>query len=698
MTPPDQTNAARPAGSAPQRADQVWVILPTYNEAENVERIVSRVRDQLSTHGVRFRVLVVDDASPDGTGQLADRLADADDRVRVLHRAGKEGLAAAYLAGFSLALANGADIVVQMDCDGSHDPAVIPRMLRSLNDGADVVVGSRYVAGGCTDWSAARRLLSRLGSAYARAILRVPVRDLTGGFKAFRSSVLASLGLSELHCRGFGFQIETTYRALRAGFQVSEIPIRFVDRRVGTSKMSWRIALEAFRAVPRLRIQRVRLLPSADGPLRVLMLTRGVVRLATGAGGAELAAYQLSRALVAEGHRVSMVTDFELADEDEFPGLTMVSLDSRLVRWAARVPGVFPNWLTRHLAGNVAVALRGRRLLREQPHDLVHAHGALSAVLMSVLWRVPVVYTEHDAPPWLCRYRSRCERVVRRVIFRTINVLAFRRADRVGATFAALREDAIRRFRLAETKVTTIANGTNISVFQVPTMTPAENALDAALRDGGDPVEFEDYCLFVGRLESRKAPDLLLHALAKVSEANCVFVGDGPMRGGLERLAAELEIRDRVAFLGYVRSADLPAIYSSAQLLVLPSVSEAMPLVVLEAMACATPVLASRIAGLPTAVHDYETGLLVDPGDVGQLALAMRFLLRDRDLLRRMSDEARRTIHKRFMWSAVAAEYVSMYRSLAGGPPPLPVSLPPTREPHVLIPAAQALETPSHDS
>ena len=430
----------------PPPDESVWVVLPTYNEAENLERMVDAVRSCLTERAVRFRILVVDDGSPDGTGAIADGLAAADERLRVLHRIAKEGLAQAYVAGFAYALAHGATVVVQMDCDGSHDPAVIPRMLDALDAGADLVIGSRYVAGGGTDWTAGRRLLSRAGSAYARAILRVPVRDLTGGFKAIRADVLASLDLSRLYCKGFGFQIEVTYRALRAGFRVSELPIRFVDRRVGTSKMSWRITLEALRVVPRLRVDRLRVLPSGTGPLNVLMLTRGVVPLARGAGGAELAAYQLSRALVADGHRVTLLTDFEDTDADEFPGLALVSLQSNLVRWGGRVPGAFSNWLARHLVGNLAVAVRARQMLRDRSYDVVHAHGAFSALLLSVVSRVPVIYTEHDAPPWLCRYRSRAERVVRRLVFRVVNVSAFRRVDRVGATFAALREDAVCRF------------------------------------------------------------------------------------------------------------------------------------------------------------------------------------------------------------------------------------------------------------
>lgn len=704
MPRPGTGNGARDTLAA--RSD-VWVIVPTYNEVDTLHPTVASICEELERHGVSFHILVVDDASPDGTGRLADALAANEQRLRVLHRASKEGLRRAYIAGFAHALDHNADVIIQMDCDGSHDAAAIPRLLAALGGGADVALGSRYTPGGGTDWTLGRRVVSRLGSAYARLVLGVPIRDLTGGFKAFRSDVLRALDLSSIQCRGYGFQIETTYRAVRAGFRVQEVPIRFVDRRVGTSKMTWGIALEALTIVPRLRLRRARTAPCADHSLRILMLTRGVVPLAAGAGGAELAAHELARALVSQGHRVTLVTDFEASDDDEFPELVRSRIDAPIVRHAQRVPGVFTNWLARHLAGNIAVVVRARRILRGQRHDVVHAHGALSAALLARFADIPVVYTEHDAPPWMCRYRSRPERAVRRATYRIINASAFRRADRVGVTFAALREDAVRRFHLQGEKVVTIANGTNLSVFSAPEITPSERALDAALRDNGKPLPFEDFCLFVGRLESRKAPDLLLRVLRDAPEANCVFVGDGPMRPALERLVAELGLRDRVAFIGYVRAADLPSLYARAQLLLLPSVSEAMPLVALEAMACGTPVLATRIAGLPTIVRDYETGVLVDPGDIAQMTLALRLLLRDTALLAEMSAEARRMIQQRFMWTAVAAEYVRLYRSLSAdaGKPPVPP--PDSRRAPVPVSAGElqlptseqpVLEAQSHES
>jgi dolichol-phosphate mannosyltransferase len=233
-----------------------WLILPTFNEAENVEAVVRAALAQLATSGREHTVLVVDDGSPDGTGEIADRLAGEHEAVRVLHRASKQGLGRAYLAGFDLALADGAELVLEMDADFSHDPADLPRLIAAADD-ADLVLGSRYVAGGGVEnWGALRRLLSRAGSVYARAFLRVPVRDLTGGFKCFNRRVLEAMDLTGVHADGYGFQIELTYRAIQAGFSVREIPIRFRERREGHSKMTTRIALEAVWKVPALRFRR----------------------------------------------------------------------------------------------------------------------------------------------------------------------------------------------------------------------------------------------------------------------------------------------------------------------------------------------------------------------------------------------------------------------------------------------------------
>jgi dolichol-phosphate mannosyltransferase len=233
-----------------------WLILPTYNEAENVAAIVRASLAQLATTGLEHTVLVVDDGSPDGTGQIADRLAEELPNLRVLHREAKQGLGRAYLAGFQVALDGGADLILEMDADFSHDPADLPRLIAAAG-AADLVLGSRYVpGGGVENWGATRRFLSRGGSWYARMLLGVAVRDLTGGFKCFNRRVLEQIDLSGVHADGYGFQIELTYMAIEAGFTVAEVPILFRERREGRSKMTARIAVEAVWKVPALRLRR----------------------------------------------------------------------------------------------------------------------------------------------------------------------------------------------------------------------------------------------------------------------------------------------------------------------------------------------------------------------------------------------------------------------------------------------------------
>ncbi len=232
---------------------QATVCLPTYNEAENVERMVRA----LVAEGVR--VLVIDDNSPDGTGRLADGLAAELDAVDVLHRERKEGLGPAYLAGFRRALADGAELILEMDCDFSHEPKDVARLTARAEEGADLVLGSRYVPGGkIPNWGLLRRFISRGGCVYAQLWLQARVRDLTGGFKCYRREVLEAIDLDAIDAKGYAFQIETTYRALRKGFTVAEVPITFVDREEGGSKMSKSIVLEAIWKVPALRLDALR--------------------------------------------------------------------------------------------------------------------------------------------------------------------------------------------------------------------------------------------------------------------------------------------------------------------------------------------------------------------------------------------------------------------------------------------------------
>jgi dolichol-phosphate mannosyltransferase len=238
-----------------------WLILPTYNEAENIEAIVTAAGAVLARASrAGFRVLVVDDGSPDGTGEIADRLAAENDWMHVLHRSEKNGIGPAYLAGFRHALEHGAGYVMEMDSDFSHDPADLARLLAAVDrdrpDSADLALGSRYVRGGAvSDWGVLRRFISEGGSTYSRLVLGLRVRDLTGGFKCFRREVLEAIHFDSVRSQGYAFQVELTYRAVRAGFRVVEVPIVFRDRQQGTSKMSWKIAAEAMLVVPLLRLK-----------------------------------------------------------------------------------------------------------------------------------------------------------------------------------------------------------------------------------------------------------------------------------------------------------------------------------------------------------------------------------------------------------------------------------------------------------
>src|SRR5579875_2042340 len=233
---------------------RIWLVIPTYNEAENVGPLVHAVAEEMAKIAPgEYRILIVDDNSPDGTGKLADQLAQEMEVLEVLHRPTKSGLGRAYIAGFEHALAGDAELVVEMDADFSHDPKHLGALIAAA-DNADLVLGSRYVPGGAVrNWGVLRKMISRGGSMYARMVLGIKVRDLTGGFKCIRRPVLETIDLGSLRADGYVFQIEVTYRAIRSGFRVREVPILFVDRTVGASKMSGMIALEAMLLVPKLR-------------------------------------------------------------------------------------------------------------------------------------------------------------------------------------------------------------------------------------------------------------------------------------------------------------------------------------------------------------------------------------------------------------------------------------------------------------
>jgi glycosyltransferase involved in cell wall biosynthesis len=387
------------------------------------------------------------------------------------------------------------------------------------------------------------------------------------------------------------------------------------------------------------------------------MTSRGVVPIKPGCGGAELVVLNLAKTLALSGHQITLVADVEPEAVASVVELKTVQVPSRWVRAVERLPSGFLRWVLQHLFGNLAIAGKVRELLRRgDVYDVVHCHGSLSAALIARRCTVPVIYSEHDPSPWRCRYRSWYERAIRKLIYRFVNGMAFRLADRVVTNFPEQVAD-IESLCGATGTVSLIRNGTDVDIF-----TPARPVVSRIREEYG----FERYCLFVGSLTARKSPDLLLSAVAESSSLACVFAGDGPMQRKLSRQASQLGIRDRVAFLGNVPPAELGQIYAEADMLALPSVSEGAPLVVLEAMACGIPVLATNVAGLPSMVRDWETGFLVKPGDVGQLAMAIRFLAGDDDLRRRMGENGRKKALSEFPWPLIATDYVRLYDIVCG--------------------------------
>jgi glycosyltransferase involved in cell wall biosynthesis len=371
--------------------------------------------------------------------------------------------------------------------------------------------------------------------------------------------------------------------------------------------------------------------------------------------------YNLARTMALRGEQVTLITEIDDTCFGPVDGLEVVHVATRWQRIARRLPRSFASWLAQHFAGNVATARRARALIRKNEYDVIHTNGALSTILIGRLTGgiPPIVYTEHDASPWSCRYRKVSERFVRKFVYRRLNVRAFRAADRIVPVFADLASEITDRWGVAVEKVTSIPTGTDIDIFN-----PARAGLSLL-----EEFDIERYCLFVGSLEARKAPDALLAAIAELDDLPCVFVGGGPDRKKLERRAAELGIADRVFFTGVLPPFELGRVYAEADVFVLPSVSEGMPLVLLEAMACGIPVLATRLPGVASLVDDWETGILVKPGDTGELIMGLRFLERDPELRATLGENGRNKVLEHFPWPVVTARYLRLYQAARGDQP-----------------------------
>jgi glycosyltransferase involved in cell wall biosynthesis len=397
-------------------------------------------------------------------------------------------------------------------------------------------------------------------------------------------------------------------------------------------------------------------LGSPQQSMRVLLVGRSVLPFGPHVGGAELAGYYLVVSLAKLGHQVHFVTD--VGDLSGLPeGVVVHDVSTWYKRAISRTYGSFSMWLVQHLLANLLAARMARRVLREEKYnfDVVHGHSNLATLLLCLSrGPVPVVYVEQDPGPWEGRYQPALESLIRKCVFRALDVEVFRRADHTIFVGEAGEREARTRWAIPQDKVSTIPNGVDTELF-------------APLRgsDSGDPWPnvAAGYCLYVGTLSPRKGVDLLLRALVDVN-IPCVVAGDGPSRQELERTARELGLSERVSFLGSVAHSELPELYRKAAMFVLPSSADATPLALLEAMASGVPPVASSLHGILQVIRHRHNGLLVPPGDLEALGAAMAELAADASLREELGRNARATVVEKFDWMGLVRQVVKVYEGL----------------------------------
>lgn len=426
--------------------------------------------------------------------------------------------------------------------------------------------------------------------------------------------------------------------------------------------------------------------------MRVLIVSRGVVGIGRNSGGAELAAFELARHLALQDVDVLLVADVEQSVLDNVPASLTVhplTVGRAWARLALLIPLTFPRWLAQHLVGNISAAREAVAVLKSSGTaiDAVHAHGALATILIGRAMRrhqmsAPLIYTEHDSTPWTCAPRGFAERIIRRLVYRAVNLRACRYATAVATSYGALAIELSELTGLAPDHFVVAPNGTDAERF-----TPADQDTDETAGAG-----VERHFLFVGSLISRKAPDLLLRALALAeSDIGLVMVGDGPMRGELQRLVKRLGLTGRVTFAGAQPQALLQRYYQEAAFLVLPSVSETAPLVLIEALSSGKPVIATSLTGIASIVKHGENGLLVPSGDVRALADALDKMAGDDDLYRRLASQSAISVRDRFSWQHISRRLQVVYvqtSSVRGADGPAALGSVRTRKATRLMPSA----------
>jgi glycosyltransferase involved in cell wall biosynthesis len=389
--------------------------------------------------------------------------------------------------------------------------------------------------------------------------------------------------------------------------------------------------------------------------VKILLVSRGVIPVPVESGaGAEAHMYNLANAMGSLGHEVHYVTNVSHSKENAFDRNVIIHEIGSAKILANKS---FYAWTFCHVSGNVRAFQRTLKILRKENHgfDVIHSHGNLASLLLSQ-WRktVPLVYTVHDTPPYSCSYSSLTETIIHHVSFQVVDLNAWRKADRLVSVSKNLKKEIMRKGIPSE-KISVVHSGVDDEFLKEINQKKSRDVLRKKYRIANH------YCLFVGRLAQRKGLDYLLHALERSSNMKCIIVGDGPQRESLLSLASTLGLQDQVIFTGFVPQEELKHFYAGADFFVLPSLAEGLPLVVLEALACGTPVIASDVAGIPEIVSDGFNGLIVPPKDVKALSEAMQKLASNLELRNDMGKNARRTVDERFGWVSIAKEVLKVY-------------------------------------
>lgn len=602
------------------------VITPTYNEIENIGLLIPQILAQDPC----LEVLVVDDNSPDGTGQMADEMAAREPRIHVLHHTRKEGLGPAYIAGFKWALAYGADLIFEMDADLSHNPKYLPAFLDAMKDQkTDVVLGSRYIkGGGIKNWPLSRQLISQGGSLYARTILGVNIKDLTGGFKCFRREVLETIDLDGIQANGYGFQVELTYRVLQAGFRVREIPITFVDREYGQSKMSAGIALEAMSLMWKLRVgpaldpaptlKPAPILADTRRSLKVLLVVSEAPPIKSGI--ARVAA-ELKAGLEAQGHQVDTLSSLDIPRYN----FGEVRLSTFVFYW----------WKLRRKVAN---------------YDLINVHAPVPTFVDLFLLfasqfglsprrgRIVLTYQcEIDLPGLvsgpLSRLYSSLHKQIARLVGHTI--VTSRSYAKMFAGTVAANKLSIIPWAVHRDKFGALVTQKPTDIFRI---------------------------LFIGQLRPYKGLDVLLRSMASLPGTQLNVIGGGHHAEAYYELAEELNLRN-VNFLGKVSDSELQEVLQESHVLVLPSrtKAEAFGIVLLEAMAAGCVPISSNLPGVRDVVG--QVGFTFPIGDSNALMQHLSYLRDHPDVVERYAHQAQAKA-RRYNWERSVEAHERLFRKI----------------------------------